>query len=62
MVVVCTDDTGKWGTKGIFAAITAQWPEVAADYLQKLPAMGTCMLTKIEREDDIPSPSVFLFF
>jgi len=44
---VCTDDTGRWGTKGIFASINSRWPKVAEEFARQTPAMGTCMHVKV---------------
>ena len=53
VVVICTDDTGKWGNKGIFASINSRWPKVAKEFAIKLPAMGTCMWVKVADDECI---------
>jgi len=49
-IVFCTDDTARWGKKGLFGVIAKKWPDVQKNYEQQKPKLGSCLITKVESE------------
>ncbi len=52
MIVLCADDTGRWGKKGIFATIGSRFPVVQEEFEQAKPASGKCLWIRQTLNDD----------
>lgn len=45
------DDSGKWSTKGVFAAISKKWPEPEQKFRQGKVHPGECQQVKVKNQD-----------
>ncbi|XP_004364566.2 zinc finger protein [Capsaspora owczarzaki ATCC 30864] len=64
MVVIahCVDDSGKWGSRGLFGKISAKWPKVASEMVKFKKSRKNCNLGDVQLVEVESAPGAKVVF